>query len=514
MSNVDQKFLDAVEKYRYDLDKLAFIIFPFGEPGHPLEHKMPYAWQIEELRKLSNHLRNPETRFKAYYWIVSSGHGAAKTSLGAMVIIMLMYLWKVRGRITANTDTQLRTIVWPEYDKWCGYARYFKDMFDKQGTAIKSLNPDHAETLRVDQFTWSPDNPDAIAGLHNSGGVVLYGFEEAATIPAVIIQKAEGAFTDIDSIKILFMFANSRDPNSYFERCMNDPNYNSRRIDTREMPHVDRNYIAKLLSDCNGDEDHDDFRTKVRGLPAKSSSDSIISLSNANKAINRKGLIDVNSPIPVILTCDPAWTGGDRTTIWVHQGNISRLLACYKLNKDNGDTHYYTYNLLKQYEKEFRADAVWIDQAEGTAVYTLSQAHGPQWHWELVSFGGSPIDAPDFNNSQYQNLRAQMYYETNDWLKGPVIIQTCDGVSADDIVKELSWTKGMRNKNTHKKQAEPKVDVKTRVGMSPDIADGLILRFGRKIYDRLPINKPNVDNDVEEFNTEKYDPYKNMTFRG
>lgn len=512
--NLDQAFLDAVEKYRYELDKLIFIIFPFGEPNHPLEHKMPYAWQLEDLKRLSEHLKDPATRYKVFYWAVSSGHGAAKTSLGAMVIIMLMYLYKVRGRITANTDTQLRTVVWPEYDKWCSYARYFKTMFDKQGTAIKSLNPDHAETHRVDQFTWSADNPDAIAGLHNSGGVVLYGFEEAATIPAVIVQKAEGAFTDIDAIKIMFLFANSRDPNSYFERCMADPKFYSRRIDTRELPHVSKDFVNNLLADCNGDEDHDDFRIKVRGLPGKSSSDAIISLSNANKAINRKDTIDTSSPVPIILTCDPAWTGGDRTTIWVHQGNVSRLLESYRLNKADGDDHNYTYNLLRQYEKDFKADSVLIDQAEGTGIYTLSQRHGAQYHWELISFGSSAIDAPDFNSSQYQNLRAQMYYEANEWLKGPVTIATNDKVSKDDVVKELTWTKGMRNKSSLKKQAQPKDEIKKDVGMSPDLADGFVLRFSRKIYDRLPKHRPNVDNTEDDFNTETYDPYKNMTFRG
>lgn len=513
-NNIDKDFLDAIERYRYDLHKLIFVIFPFGEKGTPLEHKMPYPWQLEELKRLSDHLRNPETRYLAYYLAVSSGHGAAKTSLGAMLTIMLMYLYRVRGRLTANTETQLRTVVWPEYDKWCNMARYFSLMFEKQGTSIKSVNPAYSETWRVDQFTWSEDNPDAIAGLHNSGGVVLYTFEEAATIPAVIIKKAEGAFTDVDAIKIMIMFANSSDPNSYFERCMADPKWRTKRIDTRELPHVSTDFVNNLLKDCNGDEEHDDFRVKVRGLPAKSSSDSIISMANANKAINRKGVIDVTSPIPIILTCDPAWTGGDRTTIWVHQGNVSRLLESYKLNKDNGDTHYYTYNLLVQYEREFKVDAVLIDQAEGTAVYTLSQANGPKYHWQLVSFGGAAIDAPDFNTSQYQNLRAQMYYEANEWLKGPVTIVSNEVVASDDIVKELSWTKGLRNKHTLKKQAEPKDGIKLRVGMSPDLADGFVLRFGRKIHDRLPQHKPRVDYEDEDRDTGTYDPYKNMTFRG
>ena len=55
-----QKLLHA---NRYNLLKMAYIVFPFGEKGHEMEHMDLYDWQKEELQKLSLHLMNPATRF-------------------------------------------------------------------------------------------------------------------------------------------------------------------------------------------------------------------------------------------------------------------------------------------------------------------------------------------------------------------------------------------------------------------------------------------------------------------
>ena len=73
---------------------------------------------------MSDHLRDPATRYESYRLIISSGNGAAKTAFGAMTNIMLLYTQRLRGRLTANTEPQLRQIIWPEYDKWFRLARY------------------------------------------------------------------------------------------------------------------------------------------------------------------------------------------------------------------------------------------------------------------------------------------------------------------------------------------------------------------------------------------------------
>lgn len=511
MQNDDFKiFGEMIEKYRYDFDKLVYIIFPFGQEGTDLADAAPYDWQIAEWKLMSAHFKDETKRDIPYKLALSSGNGSAKTAFGSMTTIMLMYSQKLRSRVTANTYSQLKSIVWPELDVWCGRARFFETFFDKLGESIKSKDEKHSETWRVDMFTWDMNNPAAISGLHNKQNAILLWFEESAGIPDVVWKYANGAMTDVDTMKVWLAMANSDDPESAFEQKMMSPDWRGVRIDTRTLSHVSKDFIAEILRECGGNEDHDDFRVRVRGLPRKSSADSIISAARVEAAMNTKVDMGSQSFLPCVMTCDPAWTGGDETTIWIHQGRVSIMLDKFKLDKTQGQTHTYTYQRMCMWEKEYRVDYVLIDQGEGTALYTLAQAQ-QKHNWELVSFAGSPNDAPDFKDSQYHNIRAQMYYEAEKWLAQGGSLDVRLGEWKDDVRKQLCITKGMRNRVSLKKQAEPKDDIKKRVGYSPDVADGFVLRFARVFYDRLPENTSQDMRDLDDQNEpEEYDPYSNM----
>lgn len=487
-------FSKLINENRYNFCKLVYIIFPFGEDDGPLEEFEPYEWQMEEWAKLSKHLANPETRYQTYRLIISSGNGAAKTAFGAMTMIMLMYTQRVKARITANTDPQLRTIIWPEYDVWFRRARYVDEFFEKFGTSIKSKNPKLAESWRIDTVTWSEQAPASISGLHNKGGAAVYVFEEAPGIPAVIWQYASGAFTETGTIKIHMAFGNSDDPESKFEQNMNSPLWNARRIDTRTLKHIDPKQVEDWLIDAGGDEDNDDFRVRVRGLPRKSAKDSIIKIEAVQAALARRHSFDLDSvsDFPTILSCDPAWTGGDETTIWYRRGPYACILEKFKLRKEDNQTHQVTYNKLCYWERKLKADAVHIDQGEGTAVYTLAM-NAEKYHWVLVSFAGSPTDEVNSKDSEYGNIRAMMYYKSNKFLLQGGVLDSKDPQWIEEMTKQLCWTKGTRHKTTHKKMAEPKIEIKDRVGKSPDIADGFVLLFAYEVIDKLPEHELDFD---------------------
>lgn len=511
------EFKRLVAENRYDFCKLVFILFPFGEKGHALENMMPYEWQMEEWRKLSKHLSNPATRDIAYRLIVSSGNGAAKTAFGAMTTMMLMYTHRVRGRITANTQPQMKSVVWPEYDIWFNNARYSKHFFEKLGESIKAKDEKYSETWRLDAVTWNEGSPASISGLHNKGGVVLYTFEEAPGIPAIIWNYASGAMTDTDTIKIWMAFGNSDDPESKFEQNMISPDWHSKRIDTRTMKHVSKDQIAVWLRECGGNEDHDEFRVRVRGLPRKAAKDSIINMEAVSAALDRAKTFDLASVsmLPAILMCDPAWTGGDETTIWYKQGNYAKLVAKYKLDKSLGQDHMVTYVKLCELEQLLGVDAVFIDQAEGTALKTLAANAGKD-HWHLVSFANSPTDCLDPKDSQYANIRAQMYYSANIWLIEGGVLDAKEEEWKEIILKQLCWTKGSRHKVSLKKLAEPKIDIKNRVGSSPDVADGFVLGFAHRVLERLPQNDRYTDPINQTlgsgaYQMSEYDPYRDIS---
>lgn len=493
MSNQEEDlklFSQLIEENRFDFCKLVYIIFPFGEEGHELESWKPYEWQMKEWAKYSKWLQDPVTRYQTYRLIISSGNGAAKTAFGAMTMIMLMYTQKLKARITANTDPQMKQIVWPEYDKWFRHARFVDEFFDKFGTSIKAKDTEVAESWRIDTVTWSKDNATAISGLHNKGHACAYVFEEAPGIPAIIWQYASGAFTETETIKLHMAFGNSDDPESKFEQNMSSPLWHSLRIDTRTLPHIDPEQVKAWLIDAGGDEDDDDFRVRVRGLPRKSAKDSIIKIESVEAALARRINFDHESvkDFPVILSCDPAWTGGDETCIWYKQGHYHCMLEKYKLSKEDKDTHRRTYDKLCYWERKLKADAVHIDQGEGTGIYTLAMDKGKH-HWVLVSFAGSPTDHPDPKESEFGNIRAMMYYKAQKVLLHGAVLDVKDESWIDNMKKELCWTKGTRHKTTNKKMAEKKAEIKERVGKSPDVADGFVLLFAYEVIDKLPENE-------------------------
>jgi len=70
--------------------------------------------------------------------------------------------------VTAGTGTQLRTKTWPELAKWHALS-VNKDWFTYTATSLHSSRPGRDRTWRVDAITWSENNTEAIAGLHNKG---------------------------------------------------------------------------------------------------------------------------------------------------------------------------------------------------------------------------------------------------------------------------------------------------------------------------------------------------------
>ena len=480
-------FTNLCNEHRYDFFTLAHIIFPFGEPGSDLEHEKIYDWQREEWDKMSAHWANPYTRDIPYKLAISTGNGSGKTAFIAMTVIMIMYTHATHARLTSNTEKQTQQVIWPQWGEWLARARYSEFLFDRLGTAIVNKKN---QKWRLDTVTWSEDNVAGISGLHNKGHdrAVGYVFEEAAGIPAKIWDYASGAMTDTNTLKFFFAVANSDDPNSKLEQCMSDPGWHSRRIDTRTLPHVNQAQIAEWLRECGGDEDHDEFRRKVRGLPGKSAKDAIIRTEWIEAAIERGRKVDMSvyRQFPSILTVDPAWTGGDRTCIWHHQGPVSTLLDSYVLDKARNEDHNITFKKLLKYEKELEVDAVFIDQAEGTALKTMGNLYHKN-HWVLVSFSQNPNDTVERKDSEYHNMRAQLYFEAGkDLMGGTPILRFVDPYMESQVKAELGYAKAMRSKQSLKKLVAPKEEIKEEYGRSPDLADGYVLKYAYTITERLP----------------------------
>ena len=223
--------------YRYD--PLAFVkfAFPWGRPGSALASESgPEPWQCEVLEKLGRSLKQRDAApDEAVRLAVASGHGIGKSALVAWIILWaLSTVSDTRGIVTANTEGQLRTKTWPELAKWHALS-VTKDWFTYTATSLHySAQPGRDKTWRVDAITWSENNTEAIAGLHNKGKRAFALFDEASSIADGVWETIEGALTDAGTDLFWLAFGNPTRTTGRFRECFAGGRFAHRKDDMRK----------------------------------------------------------------------------------------------------------------------------------------------------------------------------------------------------------------------------------------------------------------------------------------
>ena len=455
--------------------------FPWGEKGTALENATgPDKWQIDILKALGDGLITIEEAIKI---AVASGHGIGKSALVSWII-----LWAIstkvdtRGVVTANTDTQLRTKTWPELTKWFNLF-IAKDFFKLTATAIFSSDPEHEKTWRIDAIPWSKSNPEAFAGLHNSGKRILIIFDEASAIDDIIWEVMEGALSDENTEIIWCAFGNPTRNIGRFRECFRKYRHRwiNRQVDSSTVKQTNKAQIKKWVEDYGWDSDF--VKVRVRGEFPSTSATQFISSALIDEARGRK-INGMNFQFaPIIISLDSAWNG-DEIVIFMRQGLFSKMLATYRGLQDDFKLAGY----LAQFEDQFNADAVFIDFGYGTGVASAGKTMGR--NWTLVPFG-SASSKPGFKNK-----RAEMYGDIKEWLKA-------GGCLPDDpILSEELASPEYEILLSGEVLLESKKDMQARGVPSPNRADALALTFA------FPVIKKIRGATKKEFTKNDYDPLR------
>ena len=146
----------------YSAKPWSFVLwaFPWGEENTPLASiQSPSDWQKQVLVDLEADLI---TFDQALLRAIKGGKGGGKSALIAMIILWAFStLPETRGRVTANTRTQLETVTWAEVNKWFNMF-IAKDLFELAATSLHARDKRFEKTWRIDAMPWSKENPDAI----------------------------------------------------------------------------------------------------------------------------------------------------------------------------------------------------------------------------------------------------------------------------------------------------------------------------------------------------------------
>lgn len=472
-------------------DPLKFVMFnfPWGEPNTPLEHEPgPDVWQVELLNDMHEYLKRlPLLRLQGepilpFQALIASGHGIGKSALMSWV----NYFWMSTRPgsttiVTANTEAQLTGKTWPELGRWHTMALN-QHWFDLAATSLKPAKwyqtqvEKHlkisAKYFYASAVTWSEENPGAFAGTHNQYGT-LYEFDEAAEIPSVIWETAEGAFTDEDGDKIFLGFGNPTVNSGRFYEGFNGIHrgrYRLRQIDSRSVRRTNKAFLDELVRTYG--EDSDVVRMRVRGLFPSQGLDQFISEKAVEEAEQRDVEQDLGAPL--VLGVDPGRFGDDPTVLRFRQGRDGRSIPPVELHKQ--DTMEVAARVAAEIERH-DPDMTFVDEG-GLGAGVVDRLKALRFKVTGINFGSRATEP-----NKHFNKRCEMWDAMKDWL-GRGAIAPGDNRQVSTLRKDLIGPKYKYTGDSSQLHLERKEDMRKRGVASPNHGDALALTFAMPVARR------------------------------
>lgn len=459
--------------FTYDPLKHALYAYPWGE-GVLADVAGPRIWQRDVLTTIGSHLRNPETRFQPCRIAVASGHGIGKSALISMICKWgLDTCEDTRIVMTANTEGQLLNKTMPEVTKWANLS-ITSDWFKPTATALISTVPGHDKAWRADAVTWSVNNTEAFAGLHNKGRRIIIILDEASGIHAKVWEVILGALTDEGTEIVFIAFGNPTLNTGAFHECFGRHRHlwHTRQIDSRTVEGTNKAYLDELVATYGLDSDI--VKVRVLGQFPSASSMQFIS-SELASAARLRDTASLGSD-PVIFGVDCARFGDDHSTLAIRCGRDAKSRPWKRWF--GADTMQVAGDIALQAEI-WKPDAVFVDAgAMGPGVIDRLRQLGVENVFE-VHFGGKGRET-DWSAGvrvRTANKRAEMWASMRAWLPSGAIPDE-QAIEDDLIGPEYSYNADQAI------QLEKKEHMKARGLASPDDADALACTFAEPVQPR------------------------------
>lgn len=464
---------------------LAFVLFafPWGEKGTPLEHfSGPRKWQREVLTDIADHIKQNQGKidFDTLRLAVASGRGIGKSALVSWLV-----LWMMTTRIgatvivSANSESQLRSVTWAEITKWSSMSinTYWWEISATRVAPAKWLTELVERDLKkgtrywsLEGRLWSAENPDAFAGVHNYDGVMLV-FDEASGIDDSIWSVAAGFFTENTPNRFWLAFSNPRRNSGYFYETFHGKRdfWKNKIVDARTVEGTDKNVYQSIIDEYGSDSSQ--AHVEVYGQFPNASDDQFISSLVVDEAMAREKYKDLSAPI--VIGVDPARFGSDSTVIAIRQGRDIIEIKKYK-----GDDTMETVGRIIEAIEEYKPALVCIDEG-GLGAGVVDRLKEQRYKIRGVNFANKAS-----NYMMYGNKRAEIWGLMRDWLKSAAI--PSDRYLKTDLISPL-----MKPDSKGAIFLESKKDMKARGLASPDAADAIALTFAfpvasREYVDRAP----------------------------
>ena len=396
---------------------------------------------------------------------IKSGVSTGKTAVAAIMCIWFLLLHApCKCVATSASSGQLQDALMPEIALWLTKAKYGINKV-VEATQMRVFIHGARDTRFMTAKTARPDKPDALQGLHSDNIFVV--IDEAFGVDDKVIEVAHGALTK-DNARLLMM-GNPTATSGYAFRAFNQDAalYDRFTFSTLDSPLVSPEALEKLKQTYDY-PDSPMARARLLGEFPEGGINQLISMDLAMKAVERYRTLEPASyrEFPVVLGVDTAWMGGDRSVVFLRQGQYSKLLY----NKTKTTVSELT-TAVQAFWDKYHAQSVFIDEGGQTGVALCESLQSLGRHPMRVAFGGAAT------SSLYRNKTSEMSFELKKWLENGGCIE-----NNQELIDDLTGPQYGYETGTMKQYVETKDMMRKRHMRSPDLFDALKLTFAYPVY--------------------------------
>lgn len=382
------------------------------------------------------------------------------TTLQAWLILWFVIFHRdLKVPVTANSQDQLRDVVWAEIGKW---HRMLPDFLREQVevTAERVQMKVNPETAFAVARTTRPERPEALQGFH--AGTLAFFIEEASGIDDVIFETAGGALSSEDSW--VFMFGNPTRTSGYFYKSHHEKSaqWRTYHVPCSASLRVADNYSQEIEQEYGRDSNV--YRVRVLGEFPLTEDDGVLSLGLVRAAMDRDV---VPSESGVVWGLDVARFGDDSTALAKRRGNV--LLEPVKEWRKL-DLMQVAGVVAREYQEtpiEKKPAAINID-AIGLGAGVADRLRELGLPARAINVG----ESPSVDQHRYMRLRDELWWRCREWFETRAVRIPED----KELIAELVAPK-YRMESSGKIKIESKDEMKKRGLKSPNKADALCLTF-------------------------------------
>lgn len=407
----------------------------------------PEPWQADALNLIAKHDRVS----------IRSGHGVGKTALfGWLIPWFLLTRKDAVVPVTANSQDQLRDVVWPEVRRWLRRLpnELREQLTDGEERITLTAAPELGFAVRR---TSSKERPEALQGFHARN--LLFLIEEASGIPDEVFEVAQGALSTEGAKAVLVSNPTRLSGFFYDTHHRIRDRWATMRVNAEDVPRA-RGHIADI--EVLYGKDSNKYKIRVKGDFPDSEEDQLIPLDVVEAAITRD--VVESMVYRPIWGVDVGWTG-DRSALAKRRHTI--LLEPIRTwhGKD-------PVQLAGRIEKEFN-DTDIIDRPSQICIDSIGIGLGVVANLRLAELPGCTVRGINVAESpsagQHRRLRDELWWKVREWFYA----RDCKIPRDDALIAEL--TAPTYDVIAGATVVEPKGMVKKRLGRSPDLADAFVL---------------------------------------